>query len=571
MTTYGIDFGTTNSALASCTNGSTSVIPIDSPPGEWLTEGFDKVLPSVIGIDAAGDWTFGWAAKQPGRRRLDAAKRLLATEDRIEVGAEELFVEEAAGALFGRIRDGGTAAGVAFDQAVVTIPANSRGLARYRTRICAGLAGIETLALLNEPTAAAMAYGARLGDDDRILVVDLGGGTLDVTVLHAVGGVFMEQASDGIQRLGGVDFDQEIARRVMDDIPASNSWSKDLRQEFLLDVELAKIRLSSRTEVALPIPGGGTRTVTRDEVRGWLDPFVTRVEEPIRQALHRAGMTMNDVDHLLLVGGSCKMPAVAERIVELVRRDPAEGIDPMTAVAEGAAVAAAILRGEYDASFYVTTEHALGTQVVDPDPGTSFSVIIPKTATLPAREHNGYVPVVDFQENLHVVVIEGDERRALEDEVNVVLAEWSISIPTPRPKDEVSFDISYEYDTDGILHVTVVDEGTGDVIHAGDVGSVVGRSPQQLVDMHRHVDDMRTSAPPPPVREVGGAADPSLPPEVAAALDRARVRVMPMVAESDAATVGDLADALEAAAGTDGEADALEALQSALRKWSFLF
>ncbi len=573
MTTYGIDFGTTNSALASCSAGTTTVIPIDSPPGEWRTEGFDRVLPSVIGVDPSGSWSFGWNAKQPGRRRLDAAKRLLATEDTVQVGTETLFVEEAAGALFGRIRDGGRAAGVEFDQAVITIPANSRGLARHRTRICAGLAGIETLALINEPTAAAMAFGAQVGDDERILVVDLGGGTLDVTVLHAIGGVFMEQASAGVQRLGGIDLDQEIARYVMDEVPGSSGWSKEMKQEFLLDVELAKIRLTTRTEVALPLPGGGSRTLTRAQVAGWLEPLVSRLDEPVREALNRAGMHLADVDHLLLIGGSCKMPAVRDRVVDLVRRDPAVGVDPMTAVAEGAAVAAAIIRGEYDASFFVTTEHSLGTTVKDPDFGTSFSVIIPKTSTLPAREVNSYVPVHDHQESVLIVVVEGDETRPLDDEVNVVLATWEVPVPNPGPVGEVSFELAFEYDTDGILHVSATDEQTGQVMYRADVGSITGRTPEDLVGMHSTVEGLRTEVDPDSLAST--AADspttPDLPPSVATALERARVKVAPMVSSDDAVRLGVLADALEAAVGTPDQDAALDELEQALRKWSYLF
>ena len=575
MTTYGIDFGTTNSALASCTSGSTSVIPIDTPPGEWQTEGFDRVLPSVVAVDPSGSWRFGWDAKQPGRRRLDAAKRLLATENTVQVGTETLFVEEAAGALFGRIRDGGRAAGVEFDQAVITIPANSRGLARYRTRICAGLAGIETLALINEPTAAAMAFGSQLGDDERILVVDLGGGTLDVTILHAIGGVFMEQASAGVQRLGGIDFDQEIARRVMDEAPGSSSWTKEVKQEFLLDVELAKIRLTSRPEVALPVPGTGARTLTRAEVAGWLEHLVARLDEPVTQALDRAGMSLADIDHLLLIGGSCKMPAVRDRIVDLVRREPAVGIDPMTAVAEGAAVAAAIVKGEYDASFFVTTEHSLGTIVRDPEPGTSFSVIIPKTTTLPARESGTYLPVSDYQESVILSVIEGDERRPLDDEMNVELAVWDVPIPNPGPLGEVTFDVMFEYDTDGILHVSVTDQQTGASMYRADVGAVAGRSAEDLIGMHQRVDDLRTTATPPQAgaepTESPAAPATNLPPEIVTALERARAKVAPMVAESDASQVLRLADELEAAAGTDRQSAALSELESLLRKWSYLF
>ena len=296
--------------------------------------------------------------------------------------------------------------------------------------------------------------------------------------------------------------------------------------------------------------------------------------KPVNQALDRAGMHLTDIDHLLLIGGSCKMPAVRDRIVDLVRKEPAVGIDPMTAVAEGAAVAAAIVKGEFDASFFVTTEHSLGTIVHDPDPGTSFSVIIPKTTTLPARESGVYVPVADYQDNVILSVVEGDERRSLDDEMNVMLAAWEVPIPNPGPLGEVTFEVMFEYDTDGILHVSVTDQQTGLPMYRADVGSVVGRSADDLMGMHQRVEDLRSAAPPPQVgADSGPGAVPGdrLPPEVATALDRARSKVAPMVAESDAAEVLRLADALEAAVGSDQQAAALGELETLLRKWSYLF
>lgn len=575
MTSYGIDFGTTNSVLATYHGGSKHVISIDEPPEEWRALGFAKVLPSVLGLDDAGGWHLGWSAKRPGRRRLDAVKRLLAAEDEGRVGDRKILVEEAAAALFTRLREGARSEGVEFDRAVVTVPANSKGRARARTKVCAGFAGIETMYLLNEPTAAAMAYGSQLGGDDTILVVDFGGGTLDVTLLHAIEGSFIEQASSGIGQLGGIDFDKEIANRVRSEVPTP--WDPDSAagQQFMLDVELAKVRLSELDEVELPVPGQGPRRLTRREVAQWIEPRVARVEEPIRQVLRDAGMAMSDVDHLVLVGGSCKVPAVRDRVVELVGRDPARGVDAMTAVAEGAAVAAAILDGAFDGSFHLTTEHALGTLVRDPSPGQSFSVILDRNATLPADNEEGYVPVNDHQESIMVTVVEGDPTKPLDDDDTLVLSAFDVPI-TPRPLGESAFSIRYSYDREAILHVTVTDSLDGTVLLQETIGSRVGLSPQEMVQMHGRVEELvgdaaRNASSTSESEPAEPAPAVSLPPEIDLLLTRARKKVMPLVADDEAERFRELADALEAAVGTPQESETREALESALRRYSYLF
>jgi molecular chaperone DnaK len=193
VTAFGIDFGTTNSVLAAANGIDLETIALDDPPGEWAKLGFDKVLPTVIAEAPDGGVQFGWRAKGTDGH-LAAVKRLFATEDEVSVGSRRMRVEEAAGVFFRQIKARGSDSGLTVDQAVVTIPANSRGVARFRTKVSAGLSGIEVLALLNEPTAAAMAYSRAISDGERVLVFDWGGGTLDVTILKCVGGVFIEEA-----------------------------------------------------------------------------------------------------------------------------------------------------------------------------------------------------------------------------------------------------------------------------------------------------------------------------------------------------------------------------------------
>lgn len=200
MAAVGIDFGTTNSVVSQYTGSGTQVVPIDQAPTEWAPYGFDNVFPSVMASDEHARLCFGWEAKKQPNGRFDAVKRMFATQ--LDVAVDDrgtgLAVEEVATMLFAELKRRSSENAVPFDQAVITVPANSKGRARHRTKLCAGMAGIEVLALINEPTAAAMAYAQRHPQARQLLVFDWGGGTLDVTVLQSIDGVFMERASSGL-------------------------------------------------------------------------------------------------------------------------------------------------------------------------------------------------------------------------------------------------------------------------------------------------------------------------------------------------------------------------------------
>lgn len=457
MASIGIDFGTTNSVVAQFSGGEISVLGIDEPPANWAALGFDKVLPTVFGRGDNDQPIFGWAAKQrPGS--LAAVKRLLRAEEIAEVDGVEYVVEEIATMIFGHLKRASASQGVAFDQAVVTIPANSRGVARHRTKLAAGMAGVQVLALMNEPTAAAMAYSMRAAHQDTMMVVDWGGGTLDVTILRNVEGVFMEQSSKGIQHLGGLDFDTALSRLVLDTVSDQSSWSASERAGFRLDIERAKIQLSELEEVSVPIPGGQYRQVTRSMFENAIKAQIERVRDPINQCLSDIGAEKSDIDALVLVGGTCKVPAIRAFVSDLMGQGPATGVDPMTAVAEGAAVAAAILTGELeDRDFFVSTEHALGTLALNINQQLEFSELIPRNHKLPARVTNTYYPASPFQELLDIQVIEGDSSKPLEHDDNVVLKNWEISIPDPQPLGGLSIELTYSYDIDGILQVAATD------------------------------------------------------------------------------------------------------------------
>ena len=570
---YGIDFGTTNSVLARATADGTEAIVLDHQlPGEWQGTGFDKVLPSVIGFDQAGQPIFGWRAKTFEGAKLEAVKRLFATEDQVVIGSQRLDVETAAAIFFRHIQQQAAASGLMerLDRAVVTIPANSRGKARYRTKLSAGLAGIEVSALINEPTAAAMAHARAIGQNERILVFDWGGGTLDVTVLEAVNGVFIEETSKGIQRLGGIDLDRKFMDSLLPRIPGSDGWRPLELGLFRVSLERAKIALSAGDAAYVTLPRGGTMEVTRSQFIEAVGPLLDRTREPVETCLRECA---GRIHHLVMVGGSSKIPAVQSMIADLVGTEPDTRIDPMTAIAEGAAVADAILQGIItDLQFFVGTEHALGTVVHNPGdpPEGGFSVLIGRNTKYPAKATDGYVPAVDFAEELNIQVIEGDPEKPIGHEDNVVLKTWPVRLPEKRLSADSAFDITYLYDVDGILHVSAKDQRSGQVFMDEELSFGAAEDRSQLPRLRRDVDQlMAGAATAPATAAVIPPAGGGLSVASQNAIKRAEDKVIPYVTDEDAAALKDLVARLQTAEPQDEDA-CRTLLERELRKHAYL-
>ena len=570
---FGIDFGTTNSVVAAASRTEVAAISLDGGlPGEWAATGFDRVLPSVIGMEK-GEPIFGWAAKKSSADKLEAVKRLFATEDTITIGTTVLGVEEAAAIFFRHLQSRIAAAGIAhrLDRAVVTIPANSRGKARYRTKLSAGLAGIEVMALINEPTAAAMAHARAIGQNQRVLVFDWGGGTLDVTVLQAVEGTFIEQSSKGIQRLGGIDVDAAFLASLVGRIPDAGSWEGWEHRLFKLNLELAKIQLSTRQETQVVLPRGGHLEVTRAQFERAVKPLIDRTREPVETCLRESP---GRIDHLVMVGGSSKMPAIQEFVSSIVGTEPSGNINPMTAIAEGAAIAAGILLDIIDdLDFFVGTEHALGTIVHNfgsPPEGT-FSPLIRRNTKLPASATDTYTPAMDDQTEVCVEVIEGDPSLPINHEDNVILKNWVVPLLEPRPMAEAGFEIAYEYDVDGILHVRVRDLKTGTVMMDEELAFGAAEDRSQLPKMRRRVDELmagssRTGAP----AHAGLAPAPSgMSSESIALLQKARTKVLPHLVDDDRKEMERLIATLERSA-PNAEDGPHRALMQGVRKHAYL-
>lgn len=573
MTAIGIDFGTTNSVAAVFADGSSDVLPIGEPSAEWVAMGFDRVLPSVVALDETRQMVFGWQARQLDTdMKFEAIKRLFREEETVTEGGEQFYVEEIAAALFSHIKQRVLATGLDFESAVITIPANSRGLARHRTKVCAAMGGIQPIALINEPTAAAMAYARRHDiDQQNVLVFDFGGGTLDVTVLAVNDGMFFEQGSSGIARLGGIDFDRAVLRHIAEESPESTSWSSGDKARLRLEIEKAKIRLSASDigETIISDPTLGTFRLTRPQFNDLTRPLVERSGEAIRQTLSDLNMTPDGIDQILLVGGTSKVPAVRQFVSELLERAPATGVDPMTAIGEGAAVAAAIMSGQLaDSDFFLSTEHAMGTIVADPVAQLlRFGTVIPKNQKLPAKQTETFVPLMDFQESVNVTVLEGDPELPVEHPDNLILAAFPVPLDPPRPADEVQIELTYTYDADGLLHVDVTDGRSGDPLverlTLSSQGAIGGRELVEIASRVRASVEDGSAVP-------SSSTPPShLPPESAQLVATARSKVVPFVDDGDATAIKCLIEALEQADGED-RAARHEELASALQPFSYL-
>lgn len=568
MTTIGIDFGTTNSVVAANTPSGVEIIEIDNAPIAWAPYGFDNVFPSVMARDTESRVCFGWDAKQQSSGRFDAVKRMFATQLDVAVDdvGEAIAVEEVATMLFAEMRRRTLLKGFSADQAVITVPANSKGRARHRTKLCAGMAGFEVLALINEPTAAAMAYAQRHPEGRQLLVFDWGGGTLDVTILQSVEGTFIEQSSSGLGRCGGIDFDSRLEKIVRDSIPGLDKLPSNERHLLRLEVELAKIRLSTSEATTIELPDGKPFRITRARFEQEIEGLLEESRITLERCLSELRIGPGSIDALVLVGGTCRIPAVRKFVQEVLKADADPDINPMTAVGEGAAIAAGILSGEItDKDFYVCLEHALGTYTFNEATGRKeFSSIIRKGTKLPARAVGNYFPIVVETEVVTVEVVEGDPDARNPD--FTVLKEWDVPLLVPYQEGSTrSFDLEYQYDIDGIIRVQAIDNDSGQVILDGDVSYGIATDKKQLKQMSDRAKSAVQSG------LVDKKANVTLnDPEATKLIEQAQVKVIPFLDEKEAAPIITVLKVLEESEGSALVA-AKAQLKSLLLPYSYLF
>jgi molecular chaperone DnaK len=568
MTAIGIDFGTTNSVVAVQGTNGIDVLPIDQAPTKWAPYGFDNVFPSVMARDEHSRLCFGWEAKQKSTGRFDAVKRMFATQldFAVDDAGDALAVEEVATMLFAELRRRTLGAGVSADQAVVTVPANSKGRARHRTKLCAGMAGLEVLALINEPTAAAMSYAQKHPESRQLLVFDWGGGTLDVTVLQSVDGVFIEQTSSGLPRSGGLDFDSRLEKIVRDSIPGLDQLSPADRHFLRLEVELAKIRLSTAEATSIELPDGKSFRITRSRFEQEIEGLLNESRIPLERCLRELQIGPGSIDALVLVGGTCKIPAVRKFVQDVLKADADPDINPMTAIAEGAAIAAGILTGKNTASdFFVCLEHGLGTFTFDQNSGEQeFSTIIRKGTKLPTRSSGEYFPVVATTDSVTVQVVEGDPDSPTPD--YTVLKAWDVALKTPYTEGASRvFDLEYHYDVDGILRVKATDQESGAVLLEDDVSYGIATDKRELKQMSDRAKAAVSDG------VVSAAASVTLAdPEATKLIEQARVKVIPFLDNSETAVLVAAVELLEKSQGSDQVAAKAE-LKRLLVPYSYLF
>jgi molecular chaperone DnaK len=434
-----------------------------------------SATPSVVTLRRDGSLAFGQEAKEnfDANRSIRSIKRVLGSGQRVAVAGQDLRPEQVAVMLFSLLkRDAETVLRQPIQKAVVTIPANSKGLARHATKLCAGAAGLQVLTLINEPTAAAICYGLDSHAEQTVLVYDFGGGTLDVTVLRVHHGVFEEIGSKGIGKLGGDDLDDALAAYLADRFQQKTGFdilNSPYRTPFLMAVERAKIALSGELTTVAWAPNlvperhlSLQEPLERVEFERVIMPFVLQSGNAIEEALDRAGLKPRDVDRVILIGGTSKIPRVRRYVAEKLGRNPEpfDKVDPMTCVAQGAAIVSAILQGAPGLDHYaysVKLEHSLCANPID-DRGQPFlDPIIKRGTDIPCSLSKKYFPVADPAERVTVSVYEGDVYHDPDDPENVKLAEIPWEFDPPRPQADASIDVTFVYGDDGILTVAIDD------------------------------------------------------------------------------------------------------------------
>ncbi|MEV7005864.1 Hsp70 family protein [Streptosporangium sp. NPDC051022] len=459
--TTGIDFGTTNSVVAQWNGEDVEVLSLDGEhlEDEWFYPSFEHLFPTIVGESSLRLGTlFGWEAKLRSNRVIEACKRMLRNDGGIQLRDRRISATAVAAGVFQAMRDRAETNLTTIDSAVITVPANAKGGARYRTRAAARAAGIQVKALLNEPTAAALSYMHDIQDEGTIMVFDWGGGTIDVTVLEHRDGLFEERASRGVTQLGGLEVDRRLRALIIRKIGYEPDLSPEEERQFALAVERTKIRLSTEETVLTRIPGVSRLIeVSRMDLEAQIDHLVEEALQPVRMCLNDLGIETTGVSDILLIGGTSQMPCVRRAVERLMDAEtvPAEICHPMTAVARGAAIAAAIMDGELDSLLQVSSMYALGTTAARSLDSNEkvFSEIIKPRSPLPTRERKSYTPKNDFQSELKIEIWEADPDKPLQHPENFQLTTLQVRYPQPLPRTEASFTLEYTYQADGLLHV----------------------------------------------------------------------------------------------------------------------
>jgi molecular chaperone DnaK len=469
MNIIGIDLGTSNSAAAVLRGGR----PVIIPSAEGISVG-GKAFPSYVAVTADGQMLVG----EPARRQAtanpegtaSAFKRKMGRRENIRLRERDYSPEQLSAFLLQKIkRDAEAFLGEPVQKAVVTVPAYFDDNQRAATKDACRIAGLEVVRLVNEPTAASLAYGLdRLGQELRIAVIDLGGGTLDVTIMEFGKGVFEVKATSGDTQLGGTDMNQKIFEHLSERFQMSTGV--DVRADRnacarLLDAaETAKIELSTSvtTHVSLPYlaavngePRHLELDLNRTELERLVHAVIERCRGPVEQALHDAGITPKDVDRVVFVGGPTRMPAVRSFFEELFGRKAEMGVDPMECVAAGAAIQAGVLAGEVGGIVLVdVTPLTLGVETL----GGIATPLIARNTPIPVKKTETFTTAADMQTSVTIHVFQGERPMARD---NTSLGEFNLDGLPPAPRGTPKVEVTFDIDSNGILSVSAKDTASG--------------------------------------------------------------------------------------------------------------